>query len=254
MNFLTKRVLTDSNSQPISIMIANLRRSLVLALTTAALAFVPISATAQTLSLPDSDLPTSGFGKGATPTFGQTFTAPAAYLQSFSFWLSNDPGLTANPGSLLFQAYVMRWDATNGYTTGPVLYTSAVQTGPTAFSSRYNFAATNVLLNPSMQYVAFLSASSQLANIGATDANAVMETSFLGTYTGGQFVFTDNGANLATLSTTPWDFTGLPEYQSHFEATFTSAAVSVVPEPSSLMLLLSGAMAVLVVAMKKKRV
>ncbi|MBC8087250.1 MAG: PEP-CTERM sorting domain-containing protein [Phycisphaerae bacterium] len=235
-------------------MISKLRRTLLPALTL--VAFAAVSASAQTISLPDNDSPTFGLGKGnATTTFGQTFTTPTGFnfLQSFSFWLSDDASLGAtNPGDLLFQAYVMQWDAANGHATGPVLYTSAVQSGPSAFSQRYNFAATNTALNGSAQYVAFLSASEQLSNIPGTDASAVMETSLLGTYTGGQFVYTSNGANFGLLSTDPWEFTGFPEYQTHFEATFSNAAVSVVPEPASLLLLVSGAL--MLFAIKRKRV
>lgn len=214
------------------------------------------SVSAQTLSLPDNDTPTWGLGKGATATMGQTFFAPTGYsvLQSFSFWLSNDPGLALNPTALSFQAFVMQWDAANGHATGPVLYTSAAQSGPTAFSQRYNFVATNTLLDPSLQYVAFLSASPFLGNITPTDANAVLETSLLGTYTGGGFVFFDNGTDFAALSNTTWDYTGDPSYQTRFEAKFTNAAVSVVPEPSSIALLVSGLAAILVVAVKRKRV
>lgn len=221
-----------------------------------ALALATSTASAQTLSLPDNEIPTWGLGKGATATMGQTFFAPTGFsvLQSFSFWLSNDPGLAINPTALTFQAFVMQWDAANGHATGPVLYTSAAQSGPTAFSQRYNFAATNTALDPSLQYVAFLSASPFLGSITPTDANAVLETSLLGTYTGGAFVFFDNGSDFSALATTPWDYTGDPSYQSHFEATFTDAAVSLVPEPSSIALLVSGLAAILIVAVKRKRV
>jgi hypothetical protein len=238
-------------------MISPLLRTIRSALTVSAFALAATTAPAyaQVISLPDNELPTAGFGKGATTTFGQTFTAPTgfSFLQTFSFWLSNDPGLTTNSSSLLFQAYVMEWDSFNGHAVGPVLYTSGVQSGPTANSQRYNFDVTSIGLNPIAQYVAFLSASTQLSNIVPSDATAAMETSFLGTYTGGQFVFTTNGADFSSLSTDPWKFTGMPEYQSRFEATFSDAAVSVVPEPSSLMLLALGVLTVLLVVAKRKR-
>jgi len=237
-------------------MISLLRRTLLPFVTAVALAAA--SASAQTISLPENDSPTFGFGKGnATTTFGQTFTTPTGFnfLQSFSFWLSDDVGLGAtNPGNLLFQAYVMQWDGANGYATGPVLYTSSIQTGPTALSQRYTFAATNTAVSANTQYVAFVSASSQLSNILGTDASAVLESSLLGTYTGGQFVYTNNGGDFGALSMSPWEFTGFPEYQTHFEATFSNAAVSLVPEPSSLVLLAGGLVTVMLLTLKRKRV
>lgn len=213
---------------------------------------------AQTISLPNNDAPTGPFGKSSTATYGQTFMAPVGFnvLQNFSFWLSNDPGLgTSNPSSLSFRAYVMQWDAINGHAVGPALYSSAVQSGPSTFSQRYDFAATNTLLNASVNYVAFLSASGLFASIGPAVATAGVESSLTGTYTGGQFVYTDNGDSFGKLTTDAWDFAGgLPEYQAHFNASFSRAAITAVPEPSSLILLVTGVSALLIVVARKKRV
>ena len=213
---------------------------------------------AQTINLPSNDATTGPFGKSATATYGQTFIAPVGFnfLQNFSFWLSNDPANQAvNSSSLKFRAYVMQWDASAGNAVGSALYTSSIQSGPSASSQRYDFASANTLLNGNFQYVAFLSASGLFGSITVAEAKAGVEASLSGTYTGGQFVFTDNGDSFGKLTTDPWDFAGgLPEYQAHFTANFSRAAITAVPEPSSLILLVSGLSALLVMVARKKRV
>lgn len=213
---------------------------------------------AQTINLPNNESSTGPFGKSSTATYGQTFVTPVGfnYLQNFSFWLSNDPGLAAaNSSSLRFRAYVMQWDAVNGHAIGDALYSSTVRSGPTALSQRYDFASTNTLLNASLKYVAFVSASGLFGTIGAAEATAGMETSLLGGYTGGQFVFADNGDNFGLLKTDAWLLSGdFPDYQARFNANFSRAAITAVPEPSSLILLVTGLSSLLVVAARKKRV
>ena len=229
-----------------------------LAAAVAALMIVSAVGHAQTINLPNNDSPTGPFGKTSTATYGQTFTTPTgfSFLQTFSFWLTNDAGLgAANSSSLTFKAYVMAWDAGNGRATGPVLYSSAVQSGPTLFSQRYDFASPNTLVNGGGQYVAFLSASGLFGSIPVAEATAGVESSFNGTYAGGQFVFADNGDNFGALSSQEWLLAGgFPEYQAHFNAVFSQTAVSVVPEPSSLVLLVAGLSSLLVLAVRKKRV
>lgn len=224
-------------------------------LTALAIAVAPIaSASAQTLSLTDTDSPFAPFGKPATATYGQTFVAPTSFntIQSFSFWLSNDAGLGTNPGALSFKAYLMRWDAVAQHATGPVLYTSTVRGGPTIASQRYDFNTGGVALLSNTQYVAFMSVSGMFNSIGQSTATATVEGSTAGTYTGGQLVFTDNGDSFSALTTTAWDFAvGFPEFQTHFNATFSNT--SVVPEPSSLVLLASSGLVLLVAARRRKR-
>ena len=234
------------------------RRSVAASAALLSLVLAPASAHAQSLNLSENETPTSPFGKGAaSATYGQTFMAPAGgnFLQTFSFWLGDDANQnTTNSSSLLFQAYVMQWDAASGHATGPALFTSSVVSGPTSFAQRYDFASPNVAMTAGTQYVAFLSASESFGAITQTEATAYMETSLLGTYTGGAFVFTDNGSDFSALTTTTWDFTGFPEYQAHFFADFSTDAVSVVPEPSSLVLLVTGLSALMLLAARKKRV
>jgi hypothetical protein len=225
--------------------------------TMAAIAMTVSSAAAhaQNIGLPGADFLTSEFGKPNTATYGQTFTVQpgATALQSFSFWLSNNAELTTNPASLRFKGYVMAWNAVAGHATGPALYTSAVQNGPTLSSQRYDFATGGIALNANAQYVAFLSASPLFASIPPATSTAAMETTLSGTYAGGQFVYTNNGTDFGQLTTTTWDLSSnFPEYQAHFEARF-AGAVTTVPEPSSLALFAVGGLAMLVVANKRKR-
>lgn len=249
---------TLANSLSSNSMSRIFRRSIAATAAIVCIAATSMTAGAQSISLPDNETPFNGFGKGAYETFGQTFTAPAGgnFLQTFSFWLGDDElgNGTLNAPSLLFSAYVMEWDTANNHATGPVLYSSAVYSGPSSPSQRFDFVTTNVAVNAGTQYVAFLSASASLADIATTDAYAFMETTLLGTYTGGSFFFTDNGSDFNALSTDPWQFIGAPDSQAHFAAEFSRSAVSVVPEPSSLVLLVTGLSALMVLAVRKKRV
>ena len=244
-----------TSSHLLSSMSPRVRRSI--SATIAAVMLAATASSAQTISLSGNDAPTAPFGKSFTATYGQTFTAPIGFnfLQNFSFWLTNDASLgISNPSSLRFRAYVMGWDVINGRALGPVLYTSTMQSGPTALSQRYDFAATNTALSGSSQYVAFLSASGLFGTIGVAEATAGVEASLLGTYTGGQFVFTDNGDSFGKLTTDAWDFaSGLPEYQAHFAASFSRTAITAVPEPSSLVLLVAGLSATFFAGVRRKR-
>lgn len=216
----------------------------------------PGAAMAQTISITGNETPAGGFGKPNAATFGQTFKAPTGFtsLQSFSFWLQNDVTAGAlNASSLQFRAYIMPWDNVNGKAAGPAQYTSATRTGPTALSQRYDFTVPGLALTANTSYVALLSASGLFGSIANSQSLAVMETTFNSSYANGQFVFTDNGDDLGKLISTQWQFTGFPDYQTHFAATFTPAVVTV-PEPSSLALLVTGFLALMVVAVRRKGV
>lgn len=235
-------------------MIRNFRRSTAALMIATFYSATPATSAAQTLDLSQNELTISPFGKASTATYGQTFMTAGGFntLQNFSFWL-NDGFDSQNAADVRFKAYIMQWDATNGHATGPVLYSSGLQSGPSGASQRYDFITGPLLLNGGSQYVAFLSASGLFASMPAT-ATTEMEITVEGTYTGGQFVYADNGDDFDALSSTEWDFwNNTPELQTHFFAEF-SGDVSVVPEPSTVLLLAIGLSAMLVVAMKKKRV
>lgn len=252
----TTRATVHANPSYTVSMSRTLRRGIAATAVMIGLVASSMSASAQSINLTDNETPFNGFGKGGFATFGQTFTAPTNFLQTFSFWLGDDAQVqgTLNAPSLLFQAYVMEWDAANSHATGPVLYSSSVFGGPTLASQRYDFLTTNLSVSSGTQYVAFLSASASLSDIAPTEAYAFMETTSLGTYTGGSLFFADNGSDLNALSTDPWQSFGAPESQAHFSADFSRSPVSTVPEPSSLVLLVAGMSALMVLAVRKKRV
>ncbi len=229
-----------------------------------ALAALPAVAAAQTSTLniadpsvvdPSAYFLSGPFGKSsaqypASLAVGQTFLAPNgfSYLQSFSFWLANDPGLTINASALQFQAYVALWD---GSKAGPIAYTSSVVTGPSSSTPQaYTFAGLNLALNPNQQYVAFFTSIAQNGSIAPAEASAAIQTVFdpAYAYSGGSFVST-NGSSFSDLTTVDWDNTGFAEYQTQFSAVFTS---NVVPEPSSAALVAGGMFALLLVARRRR--
>lgn len=218
------------------------------------LAALPALASAQVINLTQNDSPISPFGNTNTATYGQTFTTEGGFntLNTFSFWLSATDSYNAE--GLLFKAYVMQWDAASGHATGPVLYSSALYAGSALASQRYDFNTGNLLLTGGAQYVAFLSASGFFASMPPDGALVSMEGTLSGSYTGGQFVYSNNGDDFSILTTQEWDLSGNAEFfQTRFYAEF-SGDVAVVPEPSTVLLMFSGLSAVLLVARKRKRV
>lgn len=139
----------------------------------------------------------SSFGNPNTATYGQTVTVPAGegFLASFSFQI-NDQG-----NVLPFQAAVYAWDAVNSRATGPALYLSAPvsTTGANAYV-RFTFAP-NVAVTPGQQYVLMATTSYNQPANGAMRWGALTSDT---TYTGGQFVFINNGTNTAAWTTQTW--------------------------------------------------
>src|SRR4051812_11768719 len=112
------------------------------------------------------------FGEFNTATYGQTFKTPDAVdlaLNSFSFWLND----FNDPDNIDFAGYVMLWDGVNARATGPVLYSSSVNTTTGAGGyERFDFLTGGLLLNPANTYVAFLSASNFFDGIQGTGTMA----------------------------------------------------------------------------------
>ena len=183
---------------------------------------------AQTINLMRGGDPTAGV-LGIFPTAGQTFTVPTGYsfLQSFSLWLSNDPSLTFQTDELSFRAYIAPWTGTSA---GAPIYQSATFTGVN--SQAYpQVSSLNLNVTAGNQYVAFVSSAGLPSN---PDAYAAIEMS-LASYAGGEFVFTDGDF------TQPWFEDGSSELgNAQFSATFSAAAITAVPEPSTLILLAFG--------------
>ena len=166
---------------------------------------VPASAQAiDTIPLWNGTSFISSWGVTNTATYGQTFTATASQtrLSSFTFELSQQSGTAPQ-----YQAFVYRFDSATNRIVGPALYTSGVVTAPTgAAFTPVTFNTGNITLTAGQQYVLMLSTSNQQpqANAsyrwGALTNNAAVPN--------GQFVFNNNGANFASLSTTNWSFIG----------------------------------------------
>lgn len=177
------------------------------------------------------------FGEGNTATYGQTFTVGADnVLDDFTFsLLANN-----NPDAVDFRFYVANWD---GSKAGPILYESGNTTTSGAGYQPYTFNTGGLALVTGTKYVAFLSASKLFdgstgtANMGAGFANPD------GPYSGGEFVFYNNGSNFGLLTTSAWDVTGTDPFWRQYDAAFTahfSPGGAAVPEPSSALLFVPG--------------
>lgn len=202
----------------------------------AALTLGASSAQAQTVTQGPNTVPLYGIGKVGVATIGQTFAAPTAgMLDGFSFWLSNEidepASNTIDADQLQFQAYVMQWDVTNMRAIGPVLFSSAVQSGPTQLSQEYQFANVGVSVLANTQYVAFLSASGLFGSM-TTDPMAALLLSDDAS-AGGALVFLDSQDDVSVFTSTAWqDGTEASAPQAQFRATFSTT----VPEPSTVVL------------------
>jgi outer membrane autotransporter protein len=139
------------------------------------------------------------WGLPDTATYGQTITATNKQnqLSNFGFQLNAQGG-----GTPQYQAFVYQWDGGSNRITGSALYTSGVMTAPggSAFVP-VSFDVGKLSLTPNQQYVLFLTTSS-VAQGGSSSYNwgSVVNTA----YTGGQFVYQNNGAVFANLSSVAW--------------------------------------------------
>lgn len=162
-------------------------------------------------------------GDTRTGAYGQTFTAPAQYLNSWSFWLA---GWDAGP--VQFTANVAEW---TGSTLGALLWTSGTYSGPGGFDvfQEYNFQTGGVsLLTGGQQYIFFLD---------ATGGTGSLEFGWFGNnvsqYAGGRYEF--NNPDDHSLD---WDT--FLDGDLVFRAEFDRVPTETVPEPASMTLLATG--------------
>jgi hypothetical protein len=178
--------------------------------------------------------PISAFGEPNTATYGQTVTVVAGntYLNSFSFLLND----LLDPDNVDFAGYVMAWDGVKA--TGPVLYSSGIRSttnnGGLGGNETFTFSTGSLSLTAGSQYVLFVSASGFFDGANGTASMAAYSTN---PYSGGQFVFDNNGNSFADLSTQAWDNFFGPSFDTAFTATFSEAPLSVPDGGSTLALL-----------------
>ncbi|MBW4492144.1 MAG: PEP-CTERM sorting domain-containing protein [Oscillatoria princeps RMCB-10] len=177
----------------------------------------------------------TSLGEPNTATYGQTFTVGSDnVLNDFSFWVNDVP--SAGPDSTDFAAYVMEWDSANYRAKGDILYQSGMQsTTGAAGMEKFVFNTGGTALTSGKQYVAFLSASKFFDGVrGSSDVGWIGKN----VYNGGDFVFSNNGANFSALTSSSWDNWGFQNTDMAFQASFSQASASV-PEPSSMLGLLA---------------
>ena len=175
------------------------------------------------------------FGEPNTATYGQSFTVSSDnVLDSFSLYLTNyvnDP--------VHFKAYIYEWSGTMA--RGSALFSSVPQTFTgSAFSSpvEFEFTTGGVPLEVGKTYVAFLSASELFDGKFSTATMPWSGVFGSDVYSGGKFVYYNNGNNFSLLTTETWDgYSGWGDVW--FKASLSDGETTV-PEPATILFLGSG--------------
>jgi hypothetical protein len=187
---------------------------------------------------------TSGFGvSGApnyfTPNYGQTVTVPATdtVLDSFTFYVDL-------PTNLIFRGEVYAWnpntvDPNNPYAlgsaTGPALYESG-QMHTTSYGSGFTiqpftFNTGGIPLTAGAKYVLFITTSRDYAaNAGITSLGWAGVTG-TDTYSGGDWVYMDDGGNTNLWTTVGWTHPALfpAAFPGQDDLAFTASFSSPLP-------------------------
>lgn len=180
-----------------------------------------------------------GFGETNTATYGQVITADAAenFLNSFTFFVDD----RVNPDVLEFEAYVYAWNGSRAtgsalFQSGP--YSSTNNGGADGYEA-FTVATGGVELVGGDQYVLFFSASNLFDGVIGTSVWAYINGLSEGTdyYTGGNFVFQNNGNDFGALTTNNWFERA--DSDLAFIAEFGSTA-DPIPEPGTAMMLFLG--------------
>jgi hypothetical protein len=186
-------------------------------------------------------------------TLAQSFVAPTAgcgttvcYLQGFTVFLGDG----FRGADTRFRAYVYNFGL-EGALTGPALYRSPeiAGSGNIFGLDPFRFETTNLALTRGSLYALVLSASEPFGLI-PTGASVVASATLTDEYAAGALYGATNGASLSALGN-PGAFTrvaGAPDLS--FQATFTA---TVIPEPTTIVLLGAGLVAVVGVGAHRRR-
>lgn len=186
------------------------------------------------------------FGQPNTATYGQTITVGGdTLLTDFSFRVRTTQGTTR------FAAYVMQWNSGLNRATGSILFDSGLMTNVAGPSFNTISAAPNINLVSGLQYVLFLSISNFFD--GTDDFAAWGQTQSSNTYSGGEFVFMNNGNNFGQLTSSSWN-SGFLGIGSDLAFTANLQAVQAVPVPAGFVLFGLGAMCCGIYAKRRNKV
>jgi uncharacterized protein YhjY with autotransporter beta-barrel domain len=176
------------------------RRRLLSGVAFLALSSPAMAANIDTTTAWDGTNSVSPWGVTNTATYGQTITPVVGQtiLTGFTFELARTSGTAPQ-----FQGYVYQWDSVTNRIVGSALFTSGLMTAPSGTGfTQVTINTGSLALTIGQQYVLFLSTSQAqpqpagLYMLGQLTNNTA--------YAGGQFVFNNNGANFASLSTSAW--------------------------------------------------
>lgn len=185
---------------------------------------------------------------GDTPSYGQTFRAPAANLAltSFTFWLDSVGG----SGATRFTGFIMEFGGFRA--TGPVLFGGAevsLAISTPTFSpyvpsfTAVTFDVPSLALDPGLTYIAFISALPFFDNF---DDTANVGYLFADAYDGGGFWFSNQRTWNAMLDNDWENFIGGGVRDLAFRASFGA-----VPEPA--VFTMAGAIALIVLVLTRRR-
>lgn len=193
------------------------------------------------------------FGVGNTATYGQTFVAPNAPLDSFTFYV-NPTGNTISmqPEVFAWSGPLIGGAGTQG-AVGPALFTgpSILINGASPANAngfvQINVNTNDLPLTAGADYVALLTVSDPAdfaATTGTGEWGAV--SGHPAGDGGGGFAFDNNGSNYASLNTVPWD-DAFDDGDSAWTAQFGAET----PEPGAFALL--GGICVAGLAVRRRR-
>ena len=212
---------------------------------------------------PNAAWPKTPFGRPAGGTqfgsVGQSFTVEAGAatrLTDFQFWISNVDGF----GAAQYHAYVFPWDAATRRITGDFLFRSALQTGTDSPGPvPLSFATGGLDLVGGQRYIAVLSTAELAATPAGTFGGLFESTAGANAdpYPGGAAytLVSLYSAGLPGVVGGTWTVAGgnTSGHDFAFRAAFTTAAVTPIPEPSTVVLLGTGVLGVALAVRRRRR-